>query len=181
MRAVPRTASGGSPGGSPDGEGTFDGTERVPGRLHAESVAAQIKEPHDRVEAVTPALEAMGGTIVAAGYPFGGYGAVILLEVPDDTTATGIGLAVAAGDAFSPTATITPAAHWLGVARVLAEGARFPTASPLITGRLPPAAGILAGAATNPAAPGPEVTHSCGRSGFAAPAQTAWLGAATIR
>ena len=49
----------------------------------------------------------MGGTIVAAGYPFGGYGAVILLEVPDDTTATGIGLAIAAGGAFSPTATIT--------------------------------------------------------------------------
>jgi len=33
--------------------------------------------------------------------------AVILLEVPDDTTATGIGLAIAAGGAFSPTATIT--------------------------------------------------------------------------
>ena len=60
-----------------------------------------------RVEAVRPALEAMGGTIVAAGYPFGGYGAVILLEVPDDTTATGIGRAIAAGGAFSPTATIT--------------------------------------------------------------------------
>jgi hypothetical protein len=62
-------------------------------------VAAQIKEPRDRVEAVRPALEAMGGTIVAAGYPFGGYGAVILLEVADDTTATGIGLAIAAGGA----------------------------------------------------------------------------------
>lgn len=77
------------------------------GTYTAESVAAQIREPHDRVEAVRPALEAMGGTIVAAGYPFGGYGAVILLEVPDDTTATGIGLAIAAGGAFSPTATIT--------------------------------------------------------------------------
>jgi uncharacterized protein with GYD domain len=77
------------------------------GTYTAESVAAQIKEPHDRVEAVRPALEAMGGTIVAAGYPFGGYGAVILLEVPDDTTATGIGLAIAAGGAFSSTATIT--------------------------------------------------------------------------
>jgi uncharacterized protein with GYD domain len=56
---------------------------------------------------VRPALEAMGGKIVAAGYPFGQYGVVILLEVPDDTTATGIGLAVAAGGAFSPAATIT--------------------------------------------------------------------------
>jgi uncharacterized protein with GYD domain len=37
------------------------------GTYTAESVAAQIKEPHDRIEAVRPALEAMGGTIVAAG------------------------------------------------------------------------------------------------------------------
>lgn len=49
----------------------------------------------------------MGAQIVAAGYPFGQYGVVILLEVPDDTTAAGIGLAVAAGGAFNPTATIT--------------------------------------------------------------------------
>jgi uncharacterized protein with GYD domain len=72
------------------------------GTYTAESVAAQIKEPHDRIEAVRPALEAMGGTIVAAGYPFGEYAAVLILEVPDDATATSIGLAVAAGGAFGP-------------------------------------------------------------------------------
>jgi len=77
------------------------------GTCTAESVAAQIKEPQDRVEAVRPALEAMGAKIVAGGFPFGEYGVVILLEVPDDTTATSIGLAVAAGGAFSPAATIT--------------------------------------------------------------------------
>jgi uncharacterized protein with GYD domain len=71
------------------------------GTYTAESVAAQIKEPHDRIEAVRPALEAMGGKIVAAGYPFGGYEALLMLEVPDDATATSIGLAVAAGGAFS--------------------------------------------------------------------------------
>ncbi len=71
------------------------------GTYTAESVAAQIKEPHDRIEAVRPALEAMGGKIVACGHPFGGYEVVLLVEVPDDTTATSIGLAVAAGGAFS--------------------------------------------------------------------------------
>jgi uncharacterized protein with GYD domain len=59
------------------------------------------QEPHDRIEAVRPTLEAMGGKVVAAGYPFGGYDAFLLLEVPDDTAATSIGLAVAAGGAFS--------------------------------------------------------------------------------
>ncbi len=71
------------------------------GSCTAESVAAQIREPHDRVEAVRPAVEAMGGKIVAAGYPSGEYGFILLAEVPDDTTAAGIELAVAAGGAFS--------------------------------------------------------------------------------
>ena len=37
----------------------------------AESVAAQIKEPHDRIEAVRPAIENLGGKLIAGGYPFG--------------------------------------------------------------------------------------------------------------
>jgi hypothetical protein len=32
----------------------------------AESMAAQIREPHDRIEAVRPAFEALGATFVAA-------------------------------------------------------------------------------------------------------------------
>lgn len=36
-----------------------------------ESMAAQIREPHDRIEAVRPALEALGAKFLAAGYPFG--------------------------------------------------------------------------------------------------------------
>ena len=37
----------------------------------AESMAAQIKEPQDRIEAVRSALEAMGTKILAGGYPLG--------------------------------------------------------------------------------------------------------------
>ena len=36
-----------------------------------ESVAAQIKEPQDRIKVVTPALEAQGAKIPVGGYPFG--------------------------------------------------------------------------------------------------------------
>jgi len=53
------------------------------------------------IEVDRPALEAMGGQIVAAGYLFGEYGFVLLAAVPGDTTATGIELAVAAGGGFS--------------------------------------------------------------------------------
>jgi hypothetical protein len=53
------------------------------GTYTAESVAAQIKEPHDRVEAVRPALEAMGRhdrgrrlpiRRIRSGHPAGGTG-----------------------------------------------------------------------------------------------------------
>jgi uncharacterized protein with GYD domain len=65
----------------------------------AQSVAAQIKEPQDRIKAVTPAIEALGAKIVVGGYPFGEYDVLVVLEAPDDTTAASVALAVAAGGA----------------------------------------------------------------------------------
>jgi uncharacterized protein with GYD domain len=64
-----------------------------------ESMAAQIKEPHDRIEAVRPGLEAMGAKFLAAGYPFGEYDVLVIYEAPDETTAASIAMAVAAGGA----------------------------------------------------------------------------------
>ena len=65
----------------------------------AESVAAQIKEPQDRIEAVKPALEALGGKILVGGYPFGDYDVLAVYEAPGDTAAAAFALAVAAGGA----------------------------------------------------------------------------------
>lgn len=62
----------------------------------AEAVAALIKEPQDRVEAVRPALEAEGGKVLAYGYPFGEYDALVVYEAPDDTVAASFALAIAA-------------------------------------------------------------------------------------
>jgi uncharacterized protein with GYD domain len=67
----------------------------------AESMAAQVKEPHDRIEAVRPALEALGAKILAAGYPFGDYDVLVVYEAADDTVAASIAMAVAAGGATS--------------------------------------------------------------------------------
>ena len=66
----------------------------------AESVAAQIGEPQDRIKAVTPALEAMGAKILVGGYPFGDYDVLVIFEAPDDTAAASVALAVAAGGAI---------------------------------------------------------------------------------
>jgi uncharacterized protein with GYD domain len=64
-----------------------------------ESMAAQIKNPHDRIEAVRPTLEAMGTKFLAAGYPFGEYDVLVVYEAPDDATAASLAMAVAAGGA----------------------------------------------------------------------------------
>ncbi len=64
-----------------------------------EAVAALIAEPQDRTDAVRPAIEALGGKLVAAGYPFGEYDAIIVYEVPDDSSAAAFALAIAAGGA----------------------------------------------------------------------------------
>ena len=65
----------------------------------AESMAAQIREPHDRIEAVRPALEALGAKFLAAGYPFGEHDVLVVYEAPDETAAASIAMAVAAGGA----------------------------------------------------------------------------------
>jgi uncharacterized protein with GYD domain len=63
----------------------------------AESMAAQIKDPKDRLEAgAKPVIEAAGGTYVAGGFCFGEYDIVILYEAADDTTAAAIALTAGA-------------------------------------------------------------------------------------
>ncbi len=65
----------------------------------AESLAAQIRNPQDRIEAVRPLFEAAGGRILAGGYPFGEYDVCVVYEVPSDTAAAAVALAVGAGGA----------------------------------------------------------------------------------
>ena len=71
----------------------------------SESLAAQIKEPQDRLEAVRPGLEAMGVKILLGGYPLGEYDVLIIVEAADDTTAASVALAVTAGGAVKSSRT----------------------------------------------------------------------------
>src|SRR5437016_12996267 len=69
------------------------------GAYTPESLAAQIREPRDRIEVVKPAFDAIGAKILAAGYPFGQYDVIVVYEAPNDTAAASLALAVAAGGA----------------------------------------------------------------------------------
>lgn len=62
----------------------------------AKSMAAQLKEPQDPMEAIRPALEELGATILVAGFPFGEYDMLVVYEAPDDMTAASVAMAVAA-------------------------------------------------------------------------------------
>jgi len=66
----------------------------------AESLAAQIKNPQDRLEtAARPAVEAVGGKLIGGGFSFGDHDVVLLFDVPDDENAAAVAAAVAAGGA----------------------------------------------------------------------------------
>jgi uncharacterized protein with GYD domain len=66
----------------------------------AESWAAQLKNPQNRVDAVgKAACEAVGGRLVSGWYCFGEYDLVIIADVPDDESMSAIALAIGAGGA----------------------------------------------------------------------------------
>jgi uncharacterized protein with GYD domain len=62
----------------------------------ARSMAAQLKEPQDPVEAIRPTLEELGARILVAGFPFGEYDVLVVYEAPDDMTAASVAMAIAA-------------------------------------------------------------------------------------
>jgi uncharacterized protein with GYD domain len=92
----------------------------------AESMAAQVKEPQDRIEAVRPFFEAMGATILAGGYPLGEYDVLAIYEAPDDTTAAAVAVAIGAGGATrsAQTTRLLSGAEWVESLRK-AQGSQY--------------------------------------------------------
>jgi uncharacterized protein with GYD domain len=65
-----------------------------------ESLAAQLKNPQNRAEAVgRAACEAVGGKLVGGWYCFGEYDLMIIADVPNNESMAAIALAIAAGGA----------------------------------------------------------------------------------
>jgi uncharacterized protein with GYD domain len=72
----------------------------------AESWAAQLKKPQNRVEAVgRQACKAVGGKLLGGWYCFGDYDLVIVAEVPNNQSMSAIALAIAAGGAIKSSKT----------------------------------------------------------------------------
>jgi uncharacterized protein with GYD domain len=81
----------------------------------SKSMAAQLKEPQDPMEAIRPVLEDLGAKILVAGFPFGEYDLLVVYEAPDDMTAASVAMAVAAaGEVKSAKTTRILSGHeWL--------------------------------------------------------------------
>lgn len=61
--------------------------------------AAQVHNPQNRVEALRPVIEGLGGRIESAYFAFGEYDAVVSFEMPDNVSMAAFSLAAAAGGA----------------------------------------------------------------------------------
>jgi uncharacterized protein with GYD domain len=62
----------------------------------AEGWSALVKNPQNRIDAVRPAVEKLGGKIDSAWFSFGEYDIVAIVQFPDNVSAAAFAIAVAA-------------------------------------------------------------------------------------
>ena len=60
---------------------------------------ALVAHPQNRIEAVRPAIEKLGGKVVSGWFSFGDHDIVVISEMPDNVSAAAIAMAFAAGGA----------------------------------------------------------------------------------
>jgi uncharacterized protein with GYD domain len=61
---------------------------------------ALVANPQNRIEAVRPAIEKLGGKIESAWFSFGDYDVVVITDLPDNVSAAAIAIAFAGGGAI---------------------------------------------------------------------------------
>ena len=64
-----------------------------------EGWAALTKQPQNRLEAVRPAFEKLGGKIESLFFSFGEYDVIVVSSFPDHVSAAAISMAIGAGGA----------------------------------------------------------------------------------
>jgi uncharacterized protein with GYD domain len=66
----------------------------------SESLAAQIKNPQDRLELVGKQIaDAVGAKIIGGGYSYGEYDISVIVEAADEVTMAAVAIGIAAGGA----------------------------------------------------------------------------------
>lgn len=76
------------------------------GSYSSESWARMIENPGDRTAAARAAAEAVGGSVEALYWAFGPDDVVVIADIPDDTTAAAVSVAVTSSGALRNLRTI---------------------------------------------------------------------------
>ena len=63
----------------------------------SEAWASMVKNPQDRISAVTPVVKRLGGTMVSGWLAFGDYDVVGICDMPDNVSAAAFSIAASAG------------------------------------------------------------------------------------
>jgi len=71
----------------------------IQGSYGIEGLSAIVREPQNRIQAIKPSIENLGGKLINAYFCFGDYDFVIIVEMPDNISAVGISMAFGAGGA----------------------------------------------------------------------------------
>lgn len=85
-----------------------------------------VQRPENRMEALKPVIDRLGGRVLAWYYTFGEYDVVVLFEVPNNVTAAAVSMAIASSGAvktFTTTVLMTPEEGF--DAMLLAQGAGY--------------------------------------------------------
>jgi len=77
----------------------------IQGAYGTEGLAAIVKNPQNRIQAVKSAVENLNGKLKDAYLSFGEYDFVIIAEMPDNVSAVAISMAFGAGGALKSTKT----------------------------------------------------------------------------
>ena len=65
-----------------------------------QGISDLVQNPQNRLEAIRPVVERLGGRVVSFDYAFGDYDVVAIMEVPDNVSAAALAMAVGSGGAL---------------------------------------------------------------------------------
>ena len=93
---------------------------------------ALVSNPQNRMEAIRPVVEKLGGTILNAYFAFGDYDLVFISQFPDNASVAALAIAAAAGGAvkaIKTTPLLDVAEGVEAMRKAAASGYRAPTAA----------------------------------------------------
>ena len=91
---------------------------------------ALVSNPQNRLDAIRPVVDKLGGRIINAYFAFGDYDFILIAEFPDNVSAAALAIAAAAGGAVKSikTTPLMEAAEGLeAVRKAASSGYRAPT------------------------------------------------------